>query len=76
MMLFGGFKNGFGCFGSLWGTGLFLIVLVVAAFLLFNFTKSINNSSGDTLEMLRIKYANGEIDEEEYLRKKSILEEK
>jgi putative membrane protein len=60
------------------GIGGLLMILVVAAVVigLIYFTKKSGKGKTDNeaLRMLKLKYAQGEITEEEYLKRKNILE--
>jgi putative membrane protein len=78
---FGNFRNnGFdGCLGfgyNNWWTmliaGIIIVFVVVILFMVFqkNKVKSVKSSA---LETLKIKYVQGEITEEEYIRRKDIL---
>jgi putative membrane protein len=61
--------NGFGIWGGIiMGFGLLVLVLVVVYFY-----KQNNNTNSDALELLKMKFAKGEITEEEYVNKKSVL---
>lgn len=81
---FGGFRGyGFGPSGSIGYGWMFLamgfrllifIGLIVLAFKLFkNYS---NKKSSDSLRILDEKFARGEMSEEEYLRRKTILSQK
>ncbi len=83
MMRFNGFGHGFGggygCpfFGmtGYWGMGLFLLAVVVLLVIVFK--KSKKSTGGQTaLESLDMRFASGEITEEEYLQRKRILKGK
>ncbi|MGL5977404.1 MAG: SHOCT domain-containing protein [Erysipelotrichaceae bacterium] len=52
-----------------------IILLVVAIVLLLQHKQTPNRISSTSLDALKLRYAKGEIDEEEYLRKKHILED-
>jgi putative membrane protein len=61
--------NGFGIWGGIiMGFGLLILTLVV-----IYFYKQNNNTNSDALELLKMKFVKGEITEEEYINKKSIL---
>jgi putative membrane protein len=67
------FRCGFG------GAFIFIIFLVIVAALIYHFPKISehhNFSNNSAISILKEKYASGEISEEEYLRKKKILESK
>jgi len=61
--------------GFMW---VFWVLIIVGIFFLFlNMTKGNNNLSGDTdspLEILKKRYARGEIEEDEYERRRKELE--
>ena len=73
---------GSGCFGyglsSGWtwliGIGIILIITAVIYFAVRKSKKTASNYNA--LESLKMKYSQGEITEEEYKKRKSILEEK
>ncbi|AJG99091.1 hypothetical protein LF65_02509 [Clostridium beijerinckii] len=78
---FGGY-GGFGAASSIGYGGMFLamgvrmlifIALIVLAFKLF---KNYNNKSNDAMKILNEKFAGGEITQEEYLKRKSVLSQK
>ena len=78
---YGGF-GGFGSASSIGYEGMFLamgfrmiifIVLIVLAVKLF---KNYTNKSNDAMRILNEKFAGGEISQEEYLSKKTILNKK
>ena len=78
---FGGY-GGFGSASSIGYGGMFLamgfrmlifIALIVLAFKLF---KNYTNKSNDAMKILNEKFAGGEITQEEYLKRKSILSQK
>jgi putative membrane protein len=61
--------NGFGIWGGIiMGFGLLVLILAV-----IYFYKQNNNTNSDALELLKMKFVKGEITEEEYINKKSIL---
>lgn len=77
MMNWGCF-NGFGFMHGGWGLFLGfggLILLAVVIFAIFKSTNRSNHhsSNADALDVLNARYARGEIDEEEYLRRKDLL---
>lgn len=66
---------------------IFLIILIVAALYFFRQqdqpihyrsvqTMFAPSSSGDSLEILRQRYARGEIDEQEFKERKNVLEQR
>ncbi|HEY5509077.1 MAG TPA: SHOCT domain-containing protein [Paludibacter sp.] len=64
-----GMMNGFGIWGGIiMGFGLLVLILVA-----IYFYKQNNNTNNDALELLKMKFVKGEITEEEYVNKKSIL---
>lgn len=68
--------NGHGIFGGLtmlafWGVVIALIVLVVRWVLQSGKNSS---ASSDALEILRARYARGELDEDEFQKRKAVLE--
>ena len=71
--------DGFGHMGSMMGGGyMFWIFFLVIALLIFGFFKSNANTNSspkkeDALEILKKRFANSEISEEEYLSKSKIL---
>lgn len=78
---FGGY-GGFGPASSIGYGGMFLVMgfrmlifiaLIVFAFKLF---KNYSNRSNGALRILNEKFANGEITQEEYLKRKTILSQK
>jgi len=78
MMMYGiGYGSGFGFF-MIFGLFLLLVLVIIGIyFIVHHFTNSNEkekNPSGDkALEILHERYARGEIDEEEYNRKKAEL---
>jgi len=69
---FGGFGSGmifpFGWFG--------IVLIVIGALMLYRILMDKHNSNSNVQDILDMKYATGEIDEETYLRKKSIVSNK
>ncbi|MDQ7065875.1 MAG: SHOCT domain-containing protein [candidate division KSB1 bacterium] len=72
--------HGFG-FGGMWFGWLFWIVLIVViVWAVKSFVDSQNrnaasrDSNADALEILKKRFANGEIDEEEFQRRKQLLQ--
>lgn len=70
-----GLGNG-GLIGSGWGMIIMLGAagLIIAGITILIRKKSMRNSDDIVLETLKIKLAKGEITEEEYIRRKTILE--
>ena len=72
MMRYGygyGMMNGFGIWGGII-MGFGILILILGAIYLY---KQNNNNNNDALELLKMKFVKGEITEEEYINKKSIL---
>ena len=78
---FGGY-GGFGPASSIGFGGMFLamgfrmlifIALIIFAFKLF---KNYTNKSNDAMKILNEKFASGDITQEEYMKRKSILSQK
>jgi len=78
MMFNNGFGNGYGCsfglFHSFWGIGISILLLGLLVFFLMRNRKSTNGRNA--LESLNMRYASGEINEEEYLQRKRVLKSK
>lgn len=82
MMDFRGFNGFDGCFG--YGTGfvgpwimmgmgvLLLVAVIIAAMILFKKASHKKTDEG-ALDILKLRYAKGEMSEEEYLRMKKVL---
>lgn len=70
----GGFMGG-GLFGMLWS----VLLLVLAAYLIVRLFQAFSNTAGprrdrnDSMEILREKFARGEISSEEYDRMREVL---
>lgn len=81
MMSYGrGFSFPGGCFG--FGSGLWFnyvvgaVLLIIGILMIIMILKKKNNTShisSEAIETLKTKYAKGEITEEEYLKRKSII---
>lgn len=56
--------------------GLRLIIFVGVIVLILKLFKNYNNKSSDVIRMLDEKFVNGEISEEEYLKRRTILSQK
>lgn len=71
----GGWFMGHGPFGPLLGILLvaLFVYLVVLAIRAVTTGKKTNRDAGDSLEIIKTKYASGEITEEEYRRMKEVL---
>lgn len=69
--------RGYGMFG--WGGILGLIIVVIAVYFLIKYISDNKNVSAtvikkdNTIDILNERYAKGEIDEEEYNKKKKIV---
>jgi len=70
---------GFGAFGGAWGVLVALLVLAAAVALGIALTRLLlpaarpSSSGDDALEVLRSRFARGEIDEAEYLARRATL---
>ncbi|MBM7869142.1 putative membrane protein [Clostridium pascui] len=77
---FGGYGIGSsGTIGLGWmllSMGFRLIIFVGMIVLIFKLFKSYNNKSSNAIKILNEKFANGEISEEEYLKRRTILSQK
>lgn len=72
-----GYGNGFSSnFGIFHGFGMFIFfgIIILALYLLFRNNNQSNNN--DSLDVLKVKFVQGEISEEEYLSKKNVLKRK
>ncbi len=75
-MFYNGSGYGFMSGGWNWLIGVGIILLVVAVtYLIVNRNKN-KDSNNNALKSLKVKFAQGEITEEEYKKRKSVLEEK
>ncbi|WP_458700297.1 SHOCT domain-containing protein [Sulfurospirillum sp. 1307] len=76
-MLNQGNWDGMGHMGNFMGGGfMFWILILIVGFLLVGFFKNNNNyqpKEDNALDVLKKRFANSEISEEEYLSKKQIL---
>lgn len=70
-----GFCPGLGYFNHGWGmiAGIGLIITIALLFYLFVHNKK-KRVSSEALEILKLQFVKGEITEEEYFRRKSLLE--
>lgn len=84
-MMYGGRFLGGGCglFGAHGGFGIFgmlinIGVLILVGVLVYYFVKKYNTKSSNqnAIEILKMKYVQGEITEEEYLKRKQVLNDK
>lgn len=77
---FGGYGLGSsGTIGFGWmllSMGFRLIIFIGIIVLIFKLFKSYSNKSSDVIRILDEKFANGEISEEEYLKRRTILSQK
>ncbi len=67
---------GFGYFNSGWGfiIGIGLTITIIALiFYIFVYNKK-NKAASEAFEILKLQYVKGEISEEEYFRRKSLLD--
>lgn len=69
---------GFGAFGGAWGVGVALLALAAAVALGIAFARLLlpaarPSGGDDALEVLRSRFARGEIDEAEYLARRATL---
>ena len=75
-----GFGNdfcfGYGMFGGGWGLliGAGVLIIIASAVYLSIGRGRNNGMRGDAIESLKLKYANGEITEEEYFNRKNVLD--
>jgi len=85
-MMFGrGYNNVYSCFGghgnfgnfggfiSPFHIGFAIIITLLIIFAIYKLTKKKDNQSDEVLEILKMKYVSGEIDEEEYVKRKNVL---
>ena len=67
------YGDGFRYFGYYHGIGILLMLaLIIGVFIILR-KSSIKSSNDEILNVLKMKYVNGEITEEEYISKKNIL---
>ena len=76
----GFFRGGYGMYGNIFHMGgpfmfflLFLILAVVLLFLLYKKDSFVGNNTNNAITILDERFARGEINEEEYLSRKSTL---
>lgn len=76
------FGRGYSCFGgaerfggfiSPFHIGFGIIIAFFIIFAIYKFTKKKDNQSDEVIEILKMKYVTGEINEEEYINRKNIL---
>lgn len=74
--VYGGFQGG-PCFGyGMYGLGsgiMMLLVVIIVGILVWQLLKKKEQPHEDVLEILKMKYINGEITEEEYLKRREVL---
>ncbi|WP_315072995.1 SHOCT domain-containing protein [uncultured Clostridium sp.] len=79
------FCNGYGGFGPassigyggmFLGMGFRMLVFIVLIFFAVKLFKSYSNKSNSAMRILNEKFANGEMTQEEYLKRKEILSQK
>lgn len=73
---YGGACFGYNGFGGLWHLMIFagITLLIIAIVLYANNRKKTVQSHDSVLEILKMKFVQGEITEEEYLKRKNTLE--
>lgn len=71
----GGVCHGLGYFNNGWSIVIGIGLLVIIALLFYHFVHNKKKRvSSEALEILKLKYVNGEISEEEYFKRKSLLD--
>lgn len=77
-MFYNGFGNGFGCsfgaFHSFWGFGIGLLIVGLIIILLVKRGKK--GEEKNIIQALDMRYATGELSEEEYVQRKRVLKGK
>lgn len=75
MMTYGGHMAGYGLLGGVWGwlIGLGIVVILGAVIYFAISNNRRGTSTSDALEILKIKFAQGEISIEEYQNRKNVL---
>lgn len=69
--------TGYGMQGGFMGFTMIFWLIIIAAIVYFIYKKyNSTSSNSEALELLRLKFAKGEINEEEYLNKKNVLMKK
>lgn len=81
MMFYNGLGRGFGCggfgmFHSFWGIGLTLVIVGLIFFMLMRNKNTSGKSTKNALYELDMRFASGEISEEEYTSRKNVLKNK
>ncbi|MDF2821229.1 MAG: uncharacterized protein K0R15_1670 [Clostridiales bacterium] len=67
-------NGGYGFMNNGWNIFIALTILLVVAFVIYLLVhKNSKISKQSSLELLRMKYAQGEITDEEYLKRKEVL---
>lgn len=70
-----GYCGGYGVFHNGLGFLIGIVILVTIALLFYHFVhNNKKRASSDAAEILKMKYVQGEISEEEYMRRKSVIE--
>ena len=79
MMFNNGFGNGYGCsFGllnSFWGIGIGILVVALIVYFLIK-SRQLSNGNHSAIQTLEVKFASGELSEEEYLQRRRVLNNK
>jgi putative membrane protein len=68
--------SGYGCshfYGGGYHMGFMILGILLIVFLIYKFTKKKYSHSNEIIEVLKMKYISGEINEEEYLQRKNVL---
>lgn len=68
--------NSIGYGGMFFAMGFRILIFIVLIAFAFKLYKSYTNKSSDAMRILNNKFASGEISEEEYLKRKTILSQK
>ncbi len=76
-----GFMGGGLMGGGIFGMFINILIIALIAYLIFKLVQNLGGSTGnrgkssrDSVQILRERYARGDIDEDEYLKRKEILE--
>lgn len=79
MMFNNGFGNGYGCsfgmFNSFWGMAMMFLIIAIVVLLVVKHSRS-KSTNVSAINLLDIKFASGEITEEEYQQRKRVLKNK
>ncbi|AQS05694.1 SHOCT domain-containing protein [Clostridium beijerinckii] len=71
------FCSGFGGYGGMFlAMGFRMLIFIALIVLAFKLFKNYTNKSNDAMKILNEKFAGGEITQEEYLKRKSVLSQK